>query len=145
MQISVIVHRWSFCPFFSSKINNICTFTQGTSAYTSQWTKLENFIQKLWVETKNFSYHIFSDFRNTKFVWIHFWKKYKFNFPSSMLPKNWKIMNPQLTLAQLGGADYAHLITTGTPRFSDLHTALDLYKLLSPSLRMWEKNKNTFF
>ena len=33
-------------------------------------------------------------------------------------------MNPQLTLAQLGGADYAHLITTGTPGFSDLPTAL---------------------
>ena len=30
----------------------------------------------------------------------------------------------QLTLSQLGGADYAHLITTGTPGFSDLPTAL---------------------
>ena len=30
----------------------------------------------------------------------------------------------QLTLFQPGGTDYAHLITTGTPRFSDLLTAL---------------------
>ena len=30
----------------------------------------------------------------------------------------------QLTLFQPGGKDYAHLITTGTPRFSDLPTAL---------------------
>ena len=70
MQISVIVHRRSFCPFFSSKINNICSFTQGPSTYTSQWTKLENFIQKLSVQTKNCSYHIFADFGNTEYVWI---------------------------------------------------------------------------
>ena len=31
----------------------------------------------------------------------------------------------QLTLFQPGGTDYAHLITTGTPGFSDLPTALD--------------------
>ena len=30
----------------------------------------------------------------------------------------------QLTLFQPGGTDYAHLITTGTPGFSDLPTAL---------------------
>ena len=30
----------------------------------------------------------------------------------------------QLTLFQPGLTDYAHLITTGTPRFSDLPTAL---------------------
>ena len=30
----------------------------------------------------------------------------------------------QLTLFQPGGTDYAHLITTGTPRFLDLPTAL---------------------
>ena len=29
-----------------------------------------------------------------------------------------------LTLSQPGGTDYAHLITTGTPGFSDLPTAL---------------------
>ena len=32
----------------------------------------------------------------------------------------------QLTLSQLGGADYAHHINTGTPGFSDLPTALPL-------------------
>ena len=32
----------------------------------------------------------------------------------------------QLTLFQPGGTDYAHLITTGIPRFSDLRTALIL-------------------
>ena len=32
----------------------------------------------------------------------------------------------QLTLFQPGGPDYAHLITTGTPGFSDLPTALIL-------------------
>ena len=31
-----------------------------------------------------------------------------------------------LTLFQLRGTDYAHVITTGTPRFSDLPTALDM-------------------
>ena len=33
-------------------------------------------------------------------------------------------MADQLTLSQPGGTDYAHLITTGTPGFSDLPTAL---------------------
>ena len=36
----------------------------------------------------------------------------------------------QLTLFQPGGTDYAHLITTGTPGFSDLPTAL-------PDERKW--------
>ena len=35
-----------------------------------------------------------------------------------------KILADQLTLSQPGGTDYAHLITTGTPGFSDLPTAL---------------------
>ena len=34
------------------------------------------------------------------------------------------ILADQLTLSQPGGADYAHHITTGTPGFSDLLTAL---------------------
>ena len=34
------------------------------------------------------------------------------------------ILADQLTLFQPGGTDYAHLITTGTPGFSDLPTAL---------------------
>jgi hypothetical protein len=36
----------------------------------------------------------------------------------------------QLTLFQPGGTDYAHLITTGTPGFSDLPTALNYTYLL---------------
>ena len=35
-------------------------------------------------------------------------------------------MADQLTLSQPGGTDYAHLITTGRPGFSDLLTALSL-------------------
>ena len=35
-----------------------------------------------------------------------------------------KIGKKKLTLFQPGGTDYAHLITTGTPGFSDLPTAL---------------------
>ena len=35
-------------------------------------------------------------------------------------------LTDQLTLSQPGGADYAHHITTSTPRFSDLPTALVL-------------------
>ena len=36
------------------------------------------------------------------------------------------ILADQLT----GGTDYAHLITTGTPGFSDLLTALNLYEII---------------
>ena len=36
-----------------------------------------------------------------------------------------QILADQLTLFQPGGTDYAHLITTGTPGFSDLPTALN--------------------
>ena len=36
----------------------------------------------------------------------------------------WVILADQLTLFQPGGTDFAHLITTGTPGFSDLPTAL---------------------
>ena len=35
-----------------------------------------------------------------------------------------QILADQLTLFLTGGTDYAHLITTGTPGFSDLTTAL---------------------
>ena len=35
-----------------------------------------------------------------------------------------QILADQLTLSQPGGTKYAHLITTGTPGFSDLPTAL---------------------
>ena len=40
-----------------------------------------------------------------------------------------RILADQLILFQPGGTDYAHLITTGTPRFSDLPTALYLHKI----------------
>ena len=36
-----------------------------------------------------------------------------------------QILADQLTLSQPGGADYAQQITTGTPGFSDLPTALE--------------------
>ena len=40
------------------------------------------------------------------------------------VPWHTQILADQLTLFQLGGTDYAHLITTGTPGFLDLPTAL---------------------
>ena len=40
------------------------------------------------------------------------------------VPGHTQILADQLTLFQPGGTDYAHLITTGTPGFSDLPTAL---------------------
>ena len=42
------------------------------------------------------------------------------------VPWHTQILADQLTLFQPGGTDYAHLITTGTPGFSDLPTALKL-------------------
>ena len=41
-----------------------------------------------------------------------------------VLPWHTQILADQLTLFQPGGTNYAHLITTGTPGFSDLPTAL---------------------
>ena len=40
------------------------------------------------------------------------------------VPWHTQILEDQLTLFQPRGTDYAHLITTGTPGFSDLPTAL---------------------
>ena len=40
-----------------------------------------------------------------------------------------QILADQLTLFQPGVTDYAHLITTGTPGFSDLPTFLNLMRL----------------
>mgnify|MGYP001280782272 CR=1 FL=1 len=42
------------------------------------------------------------------------------------VPRHTQILADQLTLFQPGGTNYAHLITTGTPGFSDLPTALPL-------------------
>ena len=39
------------------------------------------------------------------------------------VPWHNQILTDQLTQFQPGGTDYAHLITTGTPGFSDLPTA----------------------
>ena len=45
------------------------------------------------------------------------------------VPWHPQILADQLTISQPGGTDYAHLITTGTPGFPDLPTALQiLYK-----------------
>ena len=52
------------------------------------------------------------------------------------VPWDTQILADQLTLFQPGGTDYAHLITTGTPGFSDLPTA--------PILRINETNKSWF-
>ena len=41
------------------------------------------------------------------------------------VPWHTQILADQLTLFQPGGTDYAYLITTGTPEFSDLPTVLD--------------------
>ena len=47
-----------------------------------------------------------------------------------------QILVDQLTLFQPGGTDYAHLITTGTPGFSDLPMALkSRYSRVSSPLR----------
>ena len=46
------------------------------------------------------------------------------------VPWHTQILADQLTLFQPGGTDYAHLITTGTPGFSDLPTALQKYHLI---------------
>ena len=42
------------------------------------------------------------------------------------VPWHTQILADQLTLFQPGGTDYAYLITTGTPGFSDLPTALQI-------------------
>ena len=60
------------------------------------------------------------------------------------VPWHTQILADQLTLFQLGGTDYAHLITTGTPEFSDLPTALlTLVRLLKISRQcipqLWSK------
>ena len=46
------------------------------------------------------------------------------------VPWNTQILADQLTLFQTGGKYYAHLITTGTPGFSDLPTALTHAEML---------------
>ena len=59
------------------------------------------------------------------------------------------ILADQLTLFQPRGTDYAHLITTGTPRFSDLPTALLCMYSLGPQelrskIRVWKTKTKTY-
>ena len=44
-----------------------------------------------------------------------------------------QILADQLNVSQPGGEDYAHHITTGTPGFSDLPTALDASEMIPPT------------
>ena len=64
------------------------------------------------------------------------------------VPWHTQYLADQLTLFQPGGTDYTHLITTGTPGFSDLPTALNqdrvkiemrLQKVFGPSVVLQEK------
>ena len=50
------------------------------------------------------------------------------------VPWHTQILADQLTLFQPGWTDYAHLITTGSPGFSDLPTALYLSNLSTAAL-----------
>ena len=52
------------------------------------------------------------------------------------VPWHTHILADQLTLFQPGGTDYAHLITTGPLRFSDLRTALQYH--ISKSLYVFQ-------
>ena len=60
--------------------------------------------------------------------------------PSSLsvpgVPGHTQILADQLTLFQPGGTDYANLITTGTPGFSDLTTALHSKKIWVHKVRV---------
>ena len=61
--------------------------------------------------------------RRTQFGHIHMTGLSSLGVPG--VPRHTQILEDQLTLFQPGGTDYAHPITTGTPRFSDLPTALN--------------------
>ena len=52
------------------------------------------------------------------------------------VPWHTQILADQLTLFQPGGTDYAQLITTGTPGFSDLPTALFPLFILSRNIKI---------
>ena len=63
--------------------------------------------------------------------------------PSSLgvlgVPWHTQILGDQVTLFQPGGKDYAHLITTGTPGFSDLPKALYI-----PDFHTWHSSDIVF-
>ena len=52
------------------------------------------------------------------------WNKEPWCYYESHRDAGGGVFADQFTLFQPGGTDYAHLITTGTPGFSDLPTAL---------------------
>ena len=66
-------------------------------------------------------------------------KSLYFSGPSSLgvpgVPWHTQYFADQLTLFQPGGTDYAHLITTDTPGFSDLPTALYINDFPIPNLK----------
>ena len=66
--------------------------------------------------------------KTTKERCKNLWQLFYKPGPSSLgvpgVPWHTQYVADQLTLFQPGGTDYAHLITTGIPRFSDLPTAL---------------------
>ena len=55
-----------------------------------------------------------------------------------------QILADQLTLSQPGGTDYAYLITTGTPGFSDFPTALYRYAENSFSIKSKDQSNGNF-
>ena len=57
------------------------------------------------------------------------------------VPWHTQILSDQFTIFQPGGTDYAHLITTGTPGFSDLPTAL----YLSPAIHFYSDWLQPYF
>ena len=71
--------------------------------------------------------------KNRLFVNIYTIQNVNGGGPSSLgvpgVPWHTQILAGQLTLFQPGGTDYAHLIATGDPGFSDLPTSLDLKTL----------------
>ena len=58
------------------------------------------------------------------------------------VPWHTQILADQLTLFQPGGTDYAHLITTGTPGFSDLQRALHSHSDLGHVYRLIDTSYN---
>ena len=93
--------------------------------------KILNQLMHIVVEISIFQQTIsLSDLHTTimnRTYWAHFLKILKTGLSSLAVPGvpwHTHILADQLTLFQPGGTDYAHLITTGTPRFSDFWTAL---------------------
>ena len=76
-------------------------------------------------------FYIFNLYKNTLWVLAMVLNSSKHMHDSGLsslgvpgVPWHTQYLADQLTLFQPGGTDYTHLITTGTPGFSDLPTAL---------------------